>query len=64
MRVFERRALNQFGWKSVRSAMYHHEAQLEISRCDTAAAKRSVWVIIQSGGEGLRWRWYEWTHFA
>ena len=41
-------ALNQFGWKSMKSAVYHHDAQLEMSRCDTAAAKRLVCVTVQS----------------
>src|ERR1700683_436812 len=43
-------ALHQFGWKRVKSATYHQEAQLEMSRCETAGAKRSACVCVQSGG--------------
>ena len=38
---------NQRGVKSVKSAVYHQDAQSAIERCETAAAKRSVWVMIQ-----------------
>ena len=38
---------NQEGWNWVKSAVYHQFAQSEIERCETAALKRSVWVIVQ-----------------
>src|SRR5579864_3696826 len=38
---------NQRGVNRVKSAAYHHAAQSAIERCETAAAKRSVWVIVQ-----------------
>ena len=41
--------LNQFGWKSVKSAVYHQFSQLAMSRCATAAAKRLVCPTTQFG---------------
>src|SRR3954471_3873338 len=38
---------NHIGWNIVKSAEYHHAAQSDISRCDTAALKRSVCVTTQ-----------------
>jgi hypothetical protein len=46
-RLLEGRAAEPARVKSVKSAVYHQRAQSEIERCDTAAAKRSVCVIVQ-----------------